>query len=36
MAIEWITVIEGGIPILGGLYATAFGYGYSVIVFDAR
>jgi len=27
MAVEWITVIEGGIPILGGLYATALGYG---------
>lgn len=26
MAIEWATVIEGGIPILGGLYATALGY----------
>jgi len=25
--IEWTTVIEGGIPILGGLYATALGYG---------
>jgi len=25
--IEWPTVIEGGIPILGGLYATALGYG---------
>jgi hypothetical protein len=24
---EWTTVIEGGIPILGGLYATALGYG---------
>jgi hypothetical protein len=24
---EWPTVIEGGIPILGGLYATALGYG---------
>jgi len=24
--IEWTTVIEGGIPILGGLYATALGY----------
>jgi hypothetical protein len=27
MQIEWPTVIEGGIPILGGLYATALGYG---------
>ncbi len=27
MTIEWTTVIEGGIPILGGLYATALGYG---------
>jgi hypothetical protein len=27
MAIEWTTVIEGGIPLLGGLYATALGYG---------
>ena len=27
MPIEWPTVIEGGIPILGGLYATALGYG---------
>ena len=27
MPIEWTTVIEGGIPILGGLYATALGYG---------
>ena len=27
MAIEWTTVIEGGIPILMGLYATAVGYG---------
>lgn len=27
MSIEWPTVIEGGIPILGGLYATALGYG---------
>jgi hypothetical protein len=25
--IEWTTVVEGGIPILGGLYATALGYG---------
>jgi hypothetical protein len=25
--IEWTTVIEGGIPILGGLYASALGYG---------
>lgn len=24
---EWPTVIEGGIPILGGLYATALGHG---------
>jgi hypothetical protein len=24
---EWPTIIEGGIPILGGLYATALGYG---------
>jgi hypothetical protein len=29
MAIEWTTVIEGGIPILGGLYATALGYGFA-------
>ena len=27
MPIEWPAVIEGGIPILGGLYATALGYG---------
>jgi hypothetical protein len=27
MSIEWPTVIEGGIPILGGLYTTALGYG---------
>lgn len=27
VAIEWTTLIEGGIPILGGLYATALGYG---------
>jgi hypothetical protein len=27
MAVEWPTIIEGGIPILGGLYATALGYG---------
>jgi hypothetical protein len=27
MAIEWTTMIEGGIPILGGLYATALGHG---------
>jgi len=27
MLTEWPTVIEGGIPILGGLYATALGYG---------
>src|SRR5882757_3006384 len=27
MEIEWPTVVEGGIPILGGLYATALGYG---------
>lgn len=26
MSIEWLTVMEGGIPILGGLYATALGY----------
>jgi hypothetical protein len=25
--IEWTTVIEGGIPILGGLYASALEYG---------
>ena len=25
MSIEWTTLIEGGIPILGGLYATALG-----------
>ena len=28
MQIEWPTLIEGGIPILGGLYATALGYGF--------
>lgn len=27
MSIEWPAIIEGGIPILGGLYATALGYG---------
>jgi hypothetical protein len=27
MSLEWPTIIEGGIPILGGLYATAVGYG---------
>ena len=27
MPIEWPTVIEGGIPILGGLYAAALGHG---------
>ncbi len=27
MEIEWLTVVEGGIPILGGLYATALGNG---------
>jgi hypothetical protein len=27
MPIEWPSVIEGGIHILGGLYATALGYG---------
>lgn len=27
VTIEWTTLIEGGIPILGGLYATALGYG---------
>jgi hypothetical protein len=27
VAIEWTTMIEGGIPILMGLYATAVGYG---------
>jgi hypothetical protein len=27
MSIEWPTVVEGGIPIVGGLYATALGYG---------
>src|SRR5690348_6075288 len=27
MTIEWTTLIEGGIPILMGLYATALGYG---------
>lgn len=27
MFIEWPTIIEGGIPILGGLYATALGHG---------
>ena len=31
MQIEWSTVIEGGIPILGGLYATALGYGVARI-----
>lgn len=28
MPIEWPTLIEGGIPILGGLYATGLGYGF--------
>jgi hypothetical protein len=27
LPIEWPTLIEGGLPILGGLYATALGYG---------
>lgn len=27
MQIEWPTLVEGGIPVLGGLYATALGYG---------
>ena len=27
MSIEWTTLIEGGIPILGGLYAMALGQG---------
>jgi hypothetical protein len=27
MPMEWPTIIEGGIPILGGFYATALGYG---------
>lgn len=27
MTIEWLTLIEGGIPVLGGLYATALGFG---------
>lgn len=27
MPMEWPTIIEGAIPILGGLYATALGYG---------
>jgi hypothetical protein len=27
MSIEWPTIIEGGIPILGGFCATALGYG---------
>jgi hypothetical protein len=27
MSIEWPTIIEAGFPILGGLYATALGYG---------
>jgi hypothetical protein len=27
VSIEWPTLIEGGIPILGGLYATGLGYG---------
>ena len=31
MAIEWTTLIEGGIPILGGLYATALGHGLIAI-----
>jgi hypothetical protein len=26
--IEWATVIEAGVPIAGGLYATALGYGW--------
>src|SRR5262245_53744770 len=28
MTLEWPTLIEGGIPILGGLYATALAYGW--------
>lgn len=28
MTIEWVTLIEGGIPVLGGLYATALGFGW--------
>jgi hypothetical protein len=28
MSIEWPTVIQGGIPIIGGLYATALGFGW--------
>jgi hypothetical protein len=27
VSVEWPTIIEGGIPILGGLYATALGHG---------
>ena len=27
MSLEWPTIMEAGIPILGGLYATALGYG---------
>jgi len=27
MSVEWSTLVEGGIPILGGLYATALGFG---------
>lgn len=28
MSIEWPTVIQGGIPVIGGLYATALGFGW--------
>ena len=28
MTINWVAVVEGGIPVLGGLYATALGYGW--------
>lgn len=27
MNIEWATLIEGGIPVVGGLYAAALGFG---------
>jgi hypothetical protein len=27
MVIDWVAVVEGGIPILGGLYATGLGWG---------
>ena len=28
MTIDWVALIEGGIPVLAGLYATALGYGW--------